>query len=923
MKLQKTHTYALKLHSSFLEGKGWNYTTSIKNIRQDHCAVVSLNDSQVLRWLEKMNHKEDSDVKARQIKDEIKELKTLPSNKNNKRLISEKYDELYKMRFTQDYMMVVFDKKSHYDRARKGFTITIDGKEIRYRRFIGTANSIKKSTIIFINEEKYDKLMWHMNNGRDMNKEMVPAKLEAYLSLACSGSVPLKEFPRVAVVNDCITYPIIPELIHLDYTDESKDEPVRSILYNQKIEMNGSDGFGLMTPEFSKRVNAQFGGNPNECITFNSRCAFVKGMLVPFDFVDFAEKKANSNYIIKDAWGNEQDIRNIDVILTVSMLKLWDSYKSCEDYVANCKEHDFEFSIAKTAPHKLDSQQTSNYQFLQGYTNLSDDDIDELIFPTVNNIKNALGLDWKQLILYMCGKGLDEKTYKYADVVARAIMICPDIVNDKYVRSRIEKMIKKRIRESMIGKLDFRGNFQIITGDPYCLAESIFGIEKNGLLKSGEAYSKYWVDLNVNKVAAFRAPMLTHNNTALLNIVHNEDIDYWFQYIKSTLVLNNFSDICMRECGCDYDSDTLMTTDNNVLVNKYRLLPAIDCVSLKPNKTIPTEDDFVKSEKKGFIDKIGSITNVGTAQLNMQAGYNPDTEEYKQLGYRVECCMLLQQSAIDAVKGAWSRPTPAHWINRSANVVNDGDSEDVIKTKLFNQKLVTKKPYFFIYNYDYVYKDYMKYIKNVDANSVLRFGKSLDTLLRSKNLSEDEEKFVKDYYEYMPVDCSPGTINRICWKIENEFKTIDVLPDANFDYHILTSNTPYNSDDFDAVKKLYKQYIQISREINKTYATKNDNTSLDDMMEDLYLAKERIYEQCLAACNNEKALTNILLELCYNSGGSKYVVWDLCGEQIIQNLLEKNNYKYVFPSKYQNGNIIFDGEKFSLKEVYVNEECDF
>ena len=77
---------------------------------------------------------------------------------------------------------------------------------------------------------------------------------------------------------------------------------------------------------------------------------------------------------------------------------------------------------------------------------------------------------------------------------------------------------------------------------------------------------------------------------------------------------------------------------------------------------------------------------------------------------------------------------------------------------------------------------------------------------------------------------------------------------------------------------------------------RNDNSALEDMMDDLYKAKESMYEQCLSSCNNEKALTNILLELCYNSGGSKYVVWDLCGEQILKNLLEKNHNKYTFPS---------------------------
>lgn len=922
MRLQKTHTYALKLHSNILDGYDWNYSTTIEELRKDPSAVVSLNDSQVLRWLAKINCTENSDAIAKEIKSEIKKLKKEPTTKINKKLISEKYKQLYKTRFTTDYMMIVFDKKTHYDRARKGFSITVDGVTTNYRRFIGTANSIKKSTIIFVNVDIYDKLMWHMNNGRDMNKPAVPAKLEAYLSLACSGSVPIKEFPRIIVVNDCITHAVIQELIHLDYTDMSVDEPIMKNVYNKEIEINGSDGFGLMTPEWSKKINSEFGGDPNECITFNSRCAFVKGMLVPFDFIDFANKKANGNYFIKDAWGDIKDIRDCDVILTVSMLKLWDSYKSCDDYIKNCKEHDFDFCIAKNAPHKLDNQQTSNYQFLMDYRELSDDDICELISPTVNHIKDALGMDWRKLLIYMCGGGLDEKTYKYTDPIARAIMVCPDVVNDKYVRSRIEKMIAKSIKEAKIGKLQLHGNFSIITGDPYCLAESIFGLDKKGLLKSGEAYSKYWIDEGVNLVTAFRAPMIVHNNVGQLNIVHNDEIDYWYKYITSTIVLNNFSDICIRECGCDYDSDTFMTTDNKILVEKYTYLPAIECVSKKPEKIIPTEDDYVKSEKRGFNDKIGSITNKGTGQENLQAFYKPDTKEYKTLAYRAICCVLLQQSQIDAVKGAWSRPAPAHWTNNKYNEIEEEDDNETIIKKDFNRKLVAKSPYFFIYNYDYLYKDYNKYVKTVESNAKFIFGKSLEEMIAG-NVSNDEEKqFVENYYKYLPVDCSPSVINRICWKIEEEFKNIDVLPDARFDYHILTSDAPYSMVEFNMIETLYNEYIQTIREIKKKYKKRDDNTAEDDMVADIYMAREVWKEKCLEVCNNEKVLTNILLEICYNSSNSKSMVWDICGEQIVKNLLEKNNNIYRFPQKDDNGTIEFDGDRFSIKEVMVIEECD-
>ena len=95
MKLQKTHTYALKLHSSLLNNYKWNYSTTIEELRKDSRAVVSLNDSQVLRWLSKIQGTENSDEIAKNIKSEIKKLKNEPSTKANKRLISEKYKELY------------------------------------------------------------------------------------------------------------------------------------------------------------------------------------------------------------------------------------------------------------------------------------------------------------------------------------------------------------------------------------------------------------------------------------------------------------------------------------------------------------------------------------------------------------------------------------------------------------------------------------------------------------------------------------------------------------------------------------------------------------------------------------------------------------------------------------------------------------
>jgi hypothetical protein len=97
MKLQKTHIYTLKLHSSLLDGYDWNYTTTIEELRKDACAIVSLNDSQVLRWLAKINGTENSDQVAKEIKSEIKRLKRNLLRKTTKKQLLKNINSFIKL----------------------------------------------------------------------------------------------------------------------------------------------------------------------------------------------------------------------------------------------------------------------------------------------------------------------------------------------------------------------------------------------------------------------------------------------------------------------------------------------------------------------------------------------------------------------------------------------------------------------------------------------------------------------------------------------------------------------------------------------------------------------------------------------------------------------------------------------------------
>src|SRR5690606_34013224 len=95
-------------------------------------------------------------------------------------------------------------------------------------------------------------------------------------------------------------------------------------------------------------------------------------------------------YTFTDIYGKEQDIREIDLIISESMLKLWSAYESTDEYVEKCNENKLGFAIAKVNPKKETSYSRTSYQFLQ-VLNLTDVDVAHLCEPTINWFRNISG----------------------------------------------------------------------------------------------------------------------------------------------------------------------------------------------------------------------------------------------------------------------------------------------------------------------------------------------------------------------------------------------------------------------------------------------------------------------------------------------------------------------------------------------------
>lgn len=638
---QLQQRYIYKIPSQELRKAKWNLNLPLSLAMKDYKDyIVSLGSSQELRFIDELNEIDDIEQKALDLKERIKKEKKKPKGKNTRTTIEYLYKLLYELLFTPDYMCVIMNRKSDYDRANKGFTVN----GIKYRRFLGTNGGIKNSTIVYISEDKYAELKMRLDNGRDMSAKLVPAKLEAYQALPCSASVPLPQPTGVIVVDECMTR-FKEDVIMID--DKNDGEPVMTFEKDFEIEHDDSDGYGLMSPRYATIVNMELNGIAEPISGMNTRWAWNKGMLYTFDFVEFGEKIANT-YMIKDAWGDLRDVRNADIILTTSMLKLWDSYSCWEDYYNNCRLNNYKFASPKTTPMELEGVRTMNYQFLQSYE-FDDDELQELCQPTIDEIKDVVGMDYRKAILFLAGFGLNEDNCmsKSFDNYTKALMADRRMINDPFVRRKIWNMISKKIEAAKRGVIKVDGNYAMISGDPYALCQSMFGLEVTGLLKSWEIYHKYWLDKGATEVACFRAPMTSHANIRKMKLANREECNYWYRFIKTALIFNAWDTACDAMNGADKDGDTNMVTDNAVILKRTLNLPTIMCAQRKAEKIVPTEESIIEANKLAFNDEIGTTTNYITSMIERQSGFPKDSEEYKVLNYRILCGQLYQQNCID------------------------------------------------------------------------------------------------------------------------------------------------------------------------------------------------------------------------------------------------------------------------------------
>jgi hypothetical protein len=907
--------YILKFSSDRLKKKNYNIDISFDNARINN-EVITINNSELIRTLFRYKDINFDQNELSELLFLQKKLKKSRNNEENRKNLLKTIEKIEKMLFIEDLVSVEFKNKLHYREIVEKNGFYINGT--KFTPFMASAGMVRKNTALFINNNIKHQLMDILENDRDENVPLVTAKFGAYFSLYSSSTLPVS-FPRFAVVPDK-TMKSMRQVDFVTYQEEGKDDKVEEV--NYEMETNMWDGQGLITPYLAEKWSQELE------LDYIFSCAiirapFTKGLIVVFDLLKFANEIANT-FKFTDIYGEEQDIRNVDLILSESMFKLHTAYENTQDYINKCHKNNLGFSIAKVNLKKEKSHSRTSYQFLQ-ILNLSDGDIARLCSHTIDWFRDISGDNPEKMLLYATGeREIHPENFDKEDISVKAILLNPNLSKDKYIRNRFVKTINKKKRQSYMGSLLINANYQFMVSDPYFQACHIFGIKKKPLLREKEYYSRYWLDKGIKTVGAIRSPIVHHSEFSVLNLKDKKNIRKWYEHIHSGIIFpaNGIGIDCAIHGGADFDGDLICTINSRTMLKgRVSGLPIV-YESKKAEKTIVNSRDDkeqVECQLKGHNCKVGFATNISSSIYTMLEEFPMGSDEWETLFNRLKIGRVIQGEIIDSVKGLEVPPFREHWTKYKKITLNM-TAEEMLRWDFNNKILCNVRPAFFRFLYPHYMTKYNKELKRYNIYSHLVFKRSFLEILRSGNRMPEEDTLIKEYKRHSYFLDNNSIVNRISRYMRINIALINRYSrkiSGEFDHNILMNKEhSIKESNLKKMKELLQEYKAFKKNLRNNLKTSYPN--LEAFIH--YLRKRAI----LNISTNDSELANYAIEVTYNDEKNMVeFAWRMFPNGILENILHTSTGKINIPVPDEEGKIEYLWNKYTIKqypleEIYAN-----
>ena len=242
------------------------------------------------------------------------------------------------------------------------------------------------------------------------------------------------------------------------------------------------------------------------------------------------------------------------------------------------------------------------------------------------------------------------------DVVYNLMCINDNFTNTKYYQEFLHDLLASYYKNLKNGHVYVNGNYSTLLGNPIeMLQQSIGTFKGESQIGVGNIHNiRFGYD---KTLLGSRSPHVTMGNIWLATNKENKLIDCYFNLTEEIVCVNSIGEnVLQRLSGADFDSDTVLLTDNQILIraakrNYHVFKTPTSFVTAKKVKRYYTPEEQADLDIKTSVNKIGEIINL-SQELNSllwdKMYHGASYDDIKTLYYDI--CQLDIMSGIEIDK---------------------------------------------------------------------------------------------------------------------------------------------------------------------------------------------------------------------------------------------------------------------------------
>lgn len=481
---------------------------------------------------------------------------------------------------------------------------------IKYVRYKRSAGSSRVGKCLFVNEIIAKRMARWDRCGltiRD-NSPIDLASFEAYIALPMSSIIDtmIIEPENILIVDDF-------ESCFKDKVIAVEEKDGRLIANEKEVDVTNCiwDGESLLDVSmFGKYVNKGMVLLRNR---FFKTCAFNANIQQWFADNNITSVEQLNGFTFAT------DISQVKLITTPSSVKYL-KFGSIKDWLENI-EHTFGIVKHEKETHFFDGRMVQCHYQLLNTLQLSYKDVEELLKPSLTYV-GAIRQD-PAVLRYHIGyafKNDEEESALNTLATKNEIVFKLLGINDEFSHTKLYKefrddIVKGFFRNLKRGHILLNGNYSTLLGNGLELLQQAIGqFDGNSVIGIGNIHSHKFE--YGKTVLGSRSPHVTMGNILLAQNVANANIDKYLNMTNEIVYINSIGEnILQRLSGADMDSDTMLLTDNELMIktahkNYEVYLVPTNCVSAQKTKRRYNSKDRADLDIKTSVNKIGEIVNL-------------------------------------------------------------------------------------------------------------------------------------------------------------------------------------------------------------------------------------------------------------------------------------------------------------------------